>query len=114
MVRRRSGVLAPPPAPPASTIPTSLATTRAALLQAAQGNDKYKAQNGLLNGWEWDWFYTHTRGGTSGASWDKLGLDISRNITLDEYMSVLQQSGLSGLRGASGLAAFLPSRVPAR
>lgn len=82
---------------PSNILPTSAATTRAMILQRAMADPSWASTGGLLNGWQWNWWYKIVRGqdvpSLAFADW-------ARKMTIDEFMNALASVGLSGMRRA--------------
>ncbi len=85
----------PVPQPVTGETASSAQTTKALLLKWAQGNDFYRAQNGLMNAWQWGFGYHQIRGGEFDFA--SQFTDPSRLMTLDEFWQGVTNAGLSGV-----------------
>jgi hypothetical protein len=94
------------PAPEPGTTASSAATTKTLLLNAAKKDPAYKANNGLLNTWQWQYYYAQVRGVDPDLQWEH----PERLMTLDEWWTGLSAAGLSGARSGQPAA---PVRISA-
>ena len=64
------------------------------MLAAAQKDPAFATQNGLMNAWQWQYFYIQVRGNDPNLAWDH----PERLMTLDEWLTGLSAAGLNGSR----------------